>query len=463
MVATKYTGEQLEELRQMAHDHLWVHSRQLNDLDDPDDPDGLKIFVEGKGCWVTDVEGRTFLDLLSGLWLKNIGYGRTEIADAVNKAMREIDYAPGGATSVPTIKLSAKLASLAPDPDSRVFLVSGGPEAVETAMKMAKKYQRIKGYPNRYKMISRRGSYHGATIACVSLGSGGVSAPRDYEPLVPGNIHIAQPQRYRCPYCSDKGECNLQCAREAEVVIKHEGPETVAAFIGEPISTAAGIAMPHRDYWPTIREICDKYGVLLIVDEVITGIGRTGKMFASAHWDIVPDIMTIAKALTSGYLPIGAAVARKEIADAFTGGEDETFSHLITFGGHPAVCAAALANLEIIENEHMVENSAEVGSYLFDQLQQLYSHPIVGDIRGGMGLLCGIELVKNRETRESFPKEAKLGKISTEILLKHGLLTRSGDVIHLAPPLCITRDEVDHVVRELDASLSELEQRLGIS
>ncbi|MCH7786001.1 MAG: aspartate aminotransferase family protein, partial [Chloroflexi bacterium] len=379
---------------------------------------------------------------------------------AVYAQMNDISYSPGGTVSPVTVRLAAKIASHAPDKESRVYFVSGGSEAVETALKMAKNYHKNNGEPTRWKVISRRGSYHGATVACMSLGGGGISAPVNFGPLMPGNIHVSQPAEYRCLHCRDKGGCNLECARDVERAIEHEGQSTVAAFIGEPISAAAGIHVPHPDYWPTIREICDRTGVIMICDEVITGFGRTGTMFATEHWDVTPDITTIAKALTSGYLPIGAAVATKKIADAFIGDEDSAFRHLITFGGNPASCAAGLANLEILEGEGMVENSAKMGDYLYEQLQTLYEHRIVGDVRGGMGLLAAVEIVKDRDTREKFPKEAELAKKINPLMDKHGLLGRAGDVIALSPPLCITKDEVDHLVQQLDQVIGEVESIL---
>ena len=218
--------------------------------------------------------------------------------------------------------------------------------------------------------------------------------------------------------------------------------------------------MPHPDYWPTIREICDRHGVVMICDEVITGFGRTGKMFATEHWDVKPDIFTVAKALTSGYLPIGAAIASHKISEAFMGDDDSAFRHLITFGGNPTSCAAGLANLEIMEGEGMVDNSARMGDYLYEQLQTLYEHRIVGDVRGGMGLLAAVELVKDRDTREKFPKEAELSKKMGPLMNKHGLLGRGGDVISIAPPLCITKDEVDHIVRQVDEIIGEVEEVL---
>ena len=454
-MATTLTGERIEELKQQATDHFWPHNNPAGNMSD----DGIKLVQSGKGVWVEDVEGEQWFDTMAGMWLKNIGHGRKEVADAVYNQMLDISYTPGGTVSPATAELSARIAGLAPDKEARTYFVSGGSEAVETALKMAKQYHKNNGEPTRYKVISRRGSYHGATHACMSLGGGGVGAPIHFGPLMPGNIHITQPDGYRGLCCSGASGCTLQCARDLEVAIQHEGPSTVAAFIGEPISAAAGIHVPHPEYWPTVREICDKYGVIMICDEVITGFGRTGKMFATEHWGVKPDIFTVAKALTSGYIPIGAAIASKKVSEAFMG-DDSQFRHLITFGGNPVACAAALANLDIMEGEGMVENSAEMGTYMYEQLQTLYEHPIVGDVRGGMGLLCAVELVKDRDTKESFPAEAKLADKIAPLMNEHNLLGRPGNAIYLAPPLCITRDEVDHVVSQVDSVISKLEAQL---
>ena len=445
-----------DELKKMARDHFWPHSQQVADFDKED---GLHVMAEGKGCWVEDTEGKKFIDVLSGMWLKNIGYGRTEIADAVYEQMQHITYSPENTTNVPALKLATRLAGLSRDKESRVFMVSGGSEAVESALKMAKAYHQVRGDKGRYKIISRQNSYHGATFALMSLG--GYPGTSGFGPLIPGNIHVSQPNNYRCQFCSMAGECNVECARDFERAILHEGPETVAAIIAEPIS-AATMMVPHPEYWPTIREICDKYGVLLIVDEVITGFGRTGKMFASEHWDLQPDIMTMAKGLSSGYLPIGAAVARKSVADTFIGGEDKTFKHLLTFGGHPVSCAASLANLDILEGEGLVQNAAEMGTYMYEQLQTLYEHPIVGDVRGGLGLLAAVEIVKDRNTKEKFAEDSGLGEKLTKGFLKHSILTRQrGNLIFLSPPLCVTRDEVDYIVSNLNEILSDVSSELG--
>jgi len=446
------TGEEIEELKSETEDHFWPHGRlagQVSPLK------SIKFVNNAKGVWVGDVEGNKWLDVLSGLWLKNVGYGRDEIVEAVYAQMKDITFSPISTVSPVTVKLAAKIASLSPDKESRVYFVSGGSEAVETALKMAKNYHVNYGNPSKWKIISRKGSYHGSTQACMSLGGAVASATYNFGPPMPGNIHISQPNG-----CSGNGDCNLECAYELDKVIEHEGASTVAAFIGEPISAAAGIYIPHPEYWPTIREICDKHNVLLICDEVITGFGRTGKMFATEHWNIKPDIYTIAKGLTSGYLPIGAAVASKKVADAFIGNEDLAFKHLITFGGNPASSAAGLANIKIIETENIVDNSAKMGDYLFEKLQSLYNHDIVGDIRGGNGLIAAVELMKNKDTKEKFPKEIGLVSKLEGLMSENQLLGRAADIIPIAPPLCINKEEVDYLVNRLDIIIGQLAKML---
>lgn len=451
-------GEEIEELKAQGEAHFWPHARATGDLSDET---GIKLVSKAEGVWIHAADGKKYFDVISGMWLKNIGHGRKEIADAVYKQMLDISYSPGGTVAPATVKLAAKVASISPDKDSRVYFVSGGSEAVETAIKMAKKYQSNLGQPTRYKVISRRQSYHGATHATMALGAALINRLVDYGPTMPGNVHIPNTGPYRCAYCAEKGQCNLQCSKELERTIIHENPSTVAAFIGEPISIAAGIHNPHPDYWPSIREICDKYGVVMIADEVITGFGRTGKMFATEHWNVKPDIFTVAKALTSGYLPIGAAVASKKISDAMLGDGDQTFRHLITFGGNPPSCAAGLANLEIMEKEKVVQNSAKMGEYMFEQLQTLYEHPTVGDIRGGMGLLGAVEIVKNRKTKESFPASAKVDQKLGDAMQRNGMLGRGfNSIMFFAPPLTTTKSEVDWLVKQADKVLTEVEKKL---
>jgi adenosylmethionine-8-amino-7-oxononanoate aminotransferase len=450
----------IDKARADAKQHFWPHSQQAGDMSKET---GVQLITRSQGVWVEDADGERWFDTLSGLWLVNIGHGRREIADAVYRQMLELGFSPNGTVSPVTAALSAKLAEYSGDDRARVYYVSGGSEANETALKIAKNYHHLKGEPNRWKVLSRRGSYHGATLACTSLGRGGPgggSVPAQFGPLVPGNVHVAQSAQYRCPMCSNNGNCNLECAADIERAILHEGPSTVAAFIAEPISAAAGIHIPHPGYWPEVRRICDRYGVLLIGDEVITGFGRTGKMFALDHWGVKPDIRTVAKGLTSGYVPIGAAIVSGSVANAFIGANDTTFQHLITFGGNPVSCAAALANLQIMEDERLAERSAEMGEYLYDRLKALRGHPIVGDIRGGKGLLCALELVKNRDTGEQFPKEAKLDLLAVRAMRANRMLGRAGNIIPIAPPLCISREEIDEAVSRLDRVLASLEAEL---
>ena len=452
---------EIDALKQSAIEHLWVYNRWQYDRE-PDEPEEWgepHIFVGGEGCRVTDIEGRSYLDAMSGLWLKNIGYGRREIADAVYQQMQELTYTPMGTTSMPTIRLAEKLSHITPGDLDRCFFTTGGSESNETALKLARAYHKRKGEGSRFRFISRKGSYHGATFGAMSVsGRPSIAPPSDYEPLLPGVLHAPQPNPYRCEMGgTTPSECAVRCANAVEELITFYGPQTVAAVIAEPVSSPLGTVVPGPEYWPMLRDICDRYGVLLIADEVITGFGRTGRMFACEHWGITPDIMTVAKGITSGYLPLGAAIVRKEVADAFTGSDDATFRHIITFGGHPVSAAASLKNIQIIEEEGLVENAAAMGAYLLDGLRELQNtHPIIGDVRG-LGLMCGMELVKDRRTKESFPADVKLGDRLMQRFNRDGLILRAGNTINIAPPLCITRHEVDEMVGVMDRAFTGVE------
>ncbi len=453
--AAAYSGEHIEELQQIAGDHLFMHAAQINDW-----RGSLKVFVKGEGCWVTDIEGNRLLDAMSGLWYKAAGYGRLEIADAVYEQMQAITSPPANSALIPQIELAGKIAELYPDRGARTFFTSGGSEAVETAVKMAKKYQQINGKGGAFKVISRRYSYHGATAMAVSLGGSPSADPMG--PSMPGTIHVTNWDSYRRPYEGDPVDVAIRCANEFETVIQHQGPQTVAAMIAEPVSAAAGIHIPPPEYWQRLREIADQYDVVLIADEVITGFGRLGEWFGPMKWDVQPDITTVAKAITSGYAPLGAAIATKKVADSFVGTDSETFRHLITFGGHPISASAALANLKIFEREDLVGNSRRMGEYLFSQLQRLREHDITGDIRGGVGLLAAVELVKDRATKERFPASAGLAKKLPQMLYERDMISfRAGDIISICPPLMISRDEVDFIVDSLDGALGQISKELG--
>ena len=298
-----HTGPQVKQLQESALVHLWVYLREPSDMAEKGEP---QIFVEGKGCQVTDALGNTYTDAMSGLWLKNVGYGRTEIADAAYQQMLKLTYMPMGATTEPTVRLAEKIASITPGDLSRCFFTSGGSESVETAMKLSRAYFKRVGEPTRVKFISRKGSYHGATFGTLALGGTPIFPKLDYEPLLAGCFHGPQPNPYRCEYGgTTPEECAERCVNAIEDIIKFQGPETVAAVVAEPIASPQGAVVPGPNYWPMLREVCDRHGCLLIADEVITGFGRTGKMFACQHWDVTPDIMTVAKGITSGYIPMG--------------------------------------------------------------------------------------------------------------------------------------------------------------
>ena len=457
MTEAPITGERIEELQSIASEHLFMHAQQVDDWRGQ-----LKIFIKGEGAWVEDIEGNRLLDALGGLWYKAAGYGRRQIADAMYEQLMAIETPPANSATPTQIELAGRIASLYHDKDARTFFVSGGSEAVETAVKMAKKYQALTGKAGAFKVISRRYSYHGATAMAVSLGRSPSADPCG--PEMPGVIHVTNWDSYRLPFVGDPVDVAIRCANEFEVAIKHNGPDSVAAMIAEPISAAAGIHVPPAEYWQRLREIADQYDVVLIADEVITGFGRTGEYFAPMNWDVKPDITTVAKSLTSGYSPLGASIASKKIADAFQGGADQTFRHLVTFGGHPVSTAAALANLDIFEQEDLVGNSRRMGDYLYDELQRLRDHEIVGDVRGGLGLLAAVELVQDREKKTSFPASAGLAKRMPPLLFENGLVTfRAGDTIALCPPLMVDKDEIDYIVDAIDRSLATISRELGVA
>lgn len=450
------TTNEVDSVRQAALDHLWMHNADWTTMAEEGGP---PIMVSGDGVRVTDAEGNVWIDAHGGYASVNAGYGHADIADAMLNQMQKLTYFPQGTTTVPLIRLVEKLGELAPDNLERVWPVSGGSEANETAVKIARAYHKRRGDNGRYKVISRRGSYHGATGGVMWMGaSSGIS---DFEPAMPGMLYAPQPNFYRCEFGSNSpSECAERSARAVEELILLHSPDTVAAFIGEPV--ASGLALPASEYWQMVREICDRYGVLLIADEVVTGFGRTGKMFAMEHFDVVPDIMTVAKGITSSYLPLAATIAGAHVADAFAG-EDNIFRQALTFGGHPVTAAVALKNIEIIEQNDLVSNSARMGSYFLEQLRELkVKHPSVGDVRG-IGLLLGMELVSDRERKTPFDESLQVGKRLTEKMRSRGIIMRfNGGKVTLGPPLCITAEDIDEIISALNGAISELETELPV-
>ena len=404
------------------------------------------VWVRGRGALIYDADGREYLDGLSGLWNVVAGHGRTELAEAAQIQMSELAYCSGyaGSSNRRAIELATRLSELTYPSISRFFFTSGGGEASETSFKLARSYWKIRGYPHKTKVISRQWGYHGVTLAAMS--ATGISGywPQ-FEPRVPGFVHIPSPYpyRYEAPAGSSQG---LAAANELEKAILREGPETVAMFLAEPVQGAGGVIVPQDDYFPRIREICDRYDVLFVADEVITGFGRTGKWFALEHWGVQPDIVQFAKAVTSGYFPFGGVGCAEKIASAL----DESgtpWMHAYTYSAHPVGCAVALRNLDILEREGLPSQAAEKGAYLLTGLRgALGGHAHVGDIRG-KGLMCAVEFVRDRETKAEFDPADRVGERLNVEAQERGLFSRlRGDVFCLAPPFVATRDELDRMV-----------------
>ncbi len=444
---------------QAALKHQWIHQASWRELVERR---GLRVFERGEGIYIYDVHGRRYIDAIAGLLVVNIGHGRAEIAEVAAEQLRKLAYVSAASyTSVPAAELAARIAELTPGDLERVFFCSGGSEAVETAIKIAKQVQLLRGFPKRYKIIARRGGYHGATYGAMSLTSNRAELEPPFGPFMPGVFHIPTVDHYRNDFGLNGPEGDLMAARYLEQEIKFQGPETVAAFIGEPISTAAGCHVPSPEYWHEVRRICDRYGVLLIMDEVINGWGRTGKLFAAEHFGVTPDIMTMAKGLSSGYAPIAAAVARPSVYGEFQQ-QERRLAHLLTFGGHAVACAIALKNIEIMLRERLVENAAAMGDYLLAGMKRLVeTHPSAGDARG-KGLMCALDLVKDKDTKERWLKDSPFSIRLGELLHERGVLVRIlGDLL-LAPPLVITREQVDELLNIVDDSLTQVEHEFAM-
>jgi putrescine aminotransferase len=425
--------------------------------------EGPTILVEGHGIYVTDLEGRQFIDGLAGLWNVNIGHGRAEIGDAVREQIGRLAFAPSffGFSNLPSIGLAKKLIDMTPPHLTRVFYTSGGSETNESAFKIARYYFKLNDQSERVKIISRQHAYHGVSMGALS--ATGIQRHRDMAaPLVPGFSFIPAPYCYRCDLGLRYPSCELACAKALEQKLQEEGPDTVAAFIGEPIMGAGGAIVPPPEYWPTIETICRKYGVLLILDEVITGFGRTGKRFALEHWDLRPDMLSLAKGISSGYVPLGASIITeaiyRDLLDKAPPGAP--FPHGFTYNGHPVACVAALKNLDILEQERLIDQAAEVGVYFQERLRGFLDHPLVGDVRG-LGLIAGIELVRDKGSRERFQPIGKAGSLVAQQAFDRGLICRAIlDTVALAPPLCITKSQVDDVLRLLAEALDRGQQAL---
>jgi adenosylmethionine-8-amino-7-oxononanoate aminotransferase len=434
--------------------HLWPHAGTDSSWEEIV-TGGLNVFQSGHGSTLVDTTGREYLDAFSGLCVVNVGHGRAEIGEAMARQAATLGFtAPSNTANTTMVALADKLASVLPGDLNRVFFCSSGSDAVESAIKIAKQTQVLRGFPRRYKIITRRGSYHGGTGGTVWTSP--AASEKYFGPFAPGGISVPSPNRYRNDFGVEGEAGDLLCARYVEQEILAQGPEHVAAVLAEPVSLSNGTHVPSAAYWRELREICDRHGVLLIVDEVITGYGRTGAMFGIEHFGVVPDIIATAKGLSSGYAAIAAVGVRDSVFEAFTE-PGTTLYHILTFGGSAVSGAAALANIEIIEREGLVERSAVAGSRLLGMLEPLRAHPTVGDVRG-LGLMCALELVKDKDSKTPWDAGHPFVKTVDHALRSRGVLTRVlTTVLHLVPPLVITDAELDRLVQAVDESLAEAE------
>lgn len=441
-----------EELLELDRKHVWHHMS-------PHNPNPM-ILVSGKNSTVTDIDGKNYLDGMSGLWCVNVGYGRKEIAQAASEQIEAISYVPMSQGNVPSILLAEKLNDWLGG-DYRIFYSNSGSDANEVAFKIARQYHQQNGEPTRFKFISRYRAYHGNSMGALSA-TGQANRKVKYEPLSSGFQHVAPPYCYRCPFGKEYGSCEIECAKTIEDVINYEGAETIAGIIMEPVITGGGVIVPPAEYVTEVRNICDKFGILLIVDEVICGFGRSGKHFGHQNFGIQPDIVTMAKGMTSAYSPLSATAVRSELYEVFKRpGTDNHFRHVNTFGGNPASCAIALKNLEIIEKENLIDRAAYLGNELRKKLDHLLLHKNVGDIRS-FGFIAGIELVEDKTSKKPASPE-KLVKVISFCKEQGLIIGRNGDtvpglnnILTLSPPFTTTDEELDFIVNTLTTALSNL-------
>ena len=444
----------------VAPDRLWRHFTPAG---------AAPIVIErGEGCYIWDSEGNRYLDALAALYCVNIGYGPyPEIAERAREQLEQLPFFTNwvGFATPPSLELTEKLSELVPIDVGRIFLVSGGSEAVEAALKVARQYHRLRGEPTRYKYITRRSAYHGTTMGAISI-NGSPALRAQFEPLLPGCLRAPMPYRYRCPYCSEQSACTLQCADEVDAIIRNEDPSTVAAVIMEPVQNSAGSIVPPEGYFQRIREICDEHGVLLVADEVICGFGRVGDWFGSTRYGIEPDMMTMAKGLTSAYAPLGALVASEKVIEPFFGDPKTMLIHGITFGGHPLSCAIALANLEVFERENLIGHVQEMTPVFQDAFGRLADeHPMVGDLRGD-GCFYSFELVKDKATKATFTPEER------DVLIKQFFVPRARELgvymrvddraetaAQFSPPLVAGQAELDEFLGVFRQVLDEAYER----
>ena len=447
---------QTREWQNLSNDHHLAPFSDFKQLKEV----GPRIITHAKGVYLWDSEGHKILDGMAGLWCVAIGYGRDELADAASKQMRELPYYNLFFMTAhpPVLELSKVIAEIAPEGMNHVFFTGSGSEGNDTMLRMVRHYWAIKGKPNKKVIISRKNGYHGSTVAGASLG--GMTYMHEQGDLpIPGITHIPQPYWFGEGGDMSPEEFGIWAANQLEEKILEIGVDNVGAFIAEPIQGAGGVIVPPDTYWPRIKEILAKYDILFVADEVICGFGRTGEWFGSDFYGLKPDMMTIAKGLTSGYIPMGGLIVRDDVVAVLNEGGD--FNHGFTYSGHPVAAAVALENIRILRDEKIIEKvQAETAPYLQKRLRELNDHPLVGEVRG-VGMLGAIELVQDKATRKRYEGKG-VGMICRQFCFDNGLIMRAvGDTMIISPPLVITRDEIDELVTKarkcLDLTLEVLQ------
>jgi len=427
--------------------HPVSNLRQLQEL-------GPLVMARGEGVYLWDTDGKRYIDAFAGLWNVNVGHGRRELAEAMRVQAEELAFCPTffGLATPPVIELSARLADLFPGDLNHFNFTSGGAEANETAIKIARYYWHLRGKPDKIKILSRMMAYHG--IAMGALAATGIPAYwQGFGPRTPGFVHLTAPYQYRNGEGMSEDEFVDSLVRELEETIAREGADTIAAFIGEPVQGAGGVVVPPQNYWARVAEVLRQHDILLILDEVITGFGRTGTMFGMQQYGVQADIASFAKGVTSGYIPLGGVGVSDAIFDVMAE-PDQMFMHGFTYAGHPVACAVALRNLRIVEDENLPANAAEVGGYMLRELSRLLERPYVGNVRG-KGLMLLVEVVADKASKAKFDPKLNVGGRLQAATRERGIIVRAGgDTIAIAPPLILTREQADEVVGVIGDALS---------
>ncbi len=454
-MTSSYDTKQLQEIDGKHHLHPFTDHRALMEK-------GTRVITNADGVYLWDSDGNKILDAMAGLWCINVGYGRKELADTAYEQLRELPYYNNffQTTHPPAIELSKILVDISPSQFNHIFFTNSGSEAIDTVVRMVRYYWALEGKPEKTVIISRENAYHGSTVAGSSLG--GMKLMHEQGGILTDIEHIAQPYWFGNGGKLSPGEFGIKIAKDLEARIKKIGESRIAAFIGEPVQGAGGVIIPPETYWPEIQRICDKYGILLIADEVICGFGRLGEWFGSDYFSIHADLMPIAKGMSSGYLPIGGLMVGDRVANTLIdkGGD---FNHGFTYSGHPAACAVALKNICILKEENIIDTvKNETSPYLQKRWLELGSHPLVGEARG-VGMVGALELVKNKETKEGFPEKQNVGMVCRDFCFNNGLVMRAvADTMIISPPLIISNDEIDELIAKARLCLNLTAEKIGL-